>query len=258
MPYSTRQGGVLEGSCAQNAGGLRFDTAHDAVNFGTDSAKRANDWLAANNVNVAERYIKGDIHVVLKLRAVPNSEIFDLVFRRVPTAVTHFHPPGDPLPIQTHGLPPQGSSAEWDDYAMRVGIPYAVECDQRVISSGVWLEAAQDRVDFRRDIFKFPSGEFTVQVNGIIGEGESSFFGIDAAKTDGGCVDGMIKSIPQIRCGILADAPQFGGELGSQPDLVNVLSTLGIKIDNASVWPVMKKDTNLAIQIINVVPCVAN
>ena len=80
---NTRQGGASGVSISKDSGGLRFETQDDAINFGIDLTERGNNWLASNNLNVAERYLKGDLHVVLSIRADAEPHIPSIPLRAI-------------------------------------------------------------------------------------------------------------------------------------------------------------------------------
>src|SRR5688572_6654872 len=64
--------------------GLRFETHNDALDYGKKVTKDANDWLAVHNVNVADRYVSGDLGIELVFHAFAESTNYHLVFCAVP------------------------------------------------------------------------------------------------------------------------------------------------------------------------------
>lgn len=233
---------------------LAFNSADDALDFGAKLVERGNDWLAANDLNVAERYVKGSLNIVVKYRASTQAHVFDLVFRRMPSAIADLRGRKD----LSSGAAKFGKAAlhsERDEQAMRVGIPYSVQGPQHLIASLVWLEPHQERSDFRRDILKSSAAQFTFDACDVPREREAGILWGTISKADGTCISGMVESIAQIAGGVLENGGEASGKVGSQPDFVDVLAGITVKIDNTSAWLSLKEGSNSGVQVLGVLAC---
>lgn len=233
---------------------LGFNCADDAINFGRELSKRGNDWLAANNPNVAERYVKGDVNLALKFRSSTEPHEFDLVFRRVPLAISKLARSDDPTVEGTNRVAERCKS-HWDDHAMRIGVPYSVEANEQVVPSRVWLEAHKERVDFRRNIFKFPASQFTFKVGGIVGKRESGPLRRGVAESDGGGIDRVVERVSQVPDGILERGLDVSRHPSGQPDLVHILTGFRIVVGDTGIWPRIEEGFNFPFESIDVLAC---
>lgn len=242
----------ISGPLAQDAGGFRFNSLNDALDFGRHSVERSNGILAANDINVAKGYVEGKAHIVLHCRADAEACEFDLVFRSVPTRISEH------TASQQAGSGARkrcGSCADWDQHAMRVGVPYAVQSAEQPIPSLVWLEASKERTDFRRVSSKTFAHQFTEDAVGVPREWETGVLGITANQNDGGSVDGMVQRIAKI-AGCVFDGDRHGtGDFRSKFYLVDILLCVTVEIDRSGVWLLIKKGFDLRGCLINVFPC---
>lgn len=231
-----------------------FNVSRDALNLSDHCIQRSDDWLILNNLNVAERYIEGSIHAVIHFRAEAEPHEFDLVCRREPLAVPDFRVSGDGSTTHADVIS-KGDKPNWDDHAMRIGVPKLIKAANKFIRSRIWLEASKQRFDFRRDILKFPAGEFALQMCGVVGEGEHGFFGLDPAQSNSACVDGMIEGVSKVADRILGDGREPRWKLSRQPDFVDFLSRFMIEIDDSGIWASLEKSLDPFVQFANVLPC---
>lgn len=63
----------------------------------------------------------------------------------------------------------------------------------------------------------------------------------------------MIERVPQIAEGVFGDARDASWDLRCEPNLLHILSGLGVWHDDADVWFIKGFDSNF--EIIDVIPC---
>jgi hypothetical protein len=68
----------------EDAGGLRFKTQDDAVNYGHQLAKGARDWEARHLPSVSEHYVKGNCELVVDMTIRGRRSDYQLIIVNVP------------------------------------------------------------------------------------------------------------------------------------------------------------------------------
>lgn len=237
---------------ASNPLGLRFNSQKDAFNFADKCVENARNWLASNHLNVAKRYSEGDVDLVAHFRPEPNSQKFNLIFRRVPAMITDMRRPDDLASVHKE-VGRYTCRTDRDKYAMSFGVPYFVEGPEKVIPSLVWAEPFYDLPDCRADFPKRP--EFTFKVSRCVGERELCGFGIAATDGDTTRVDAVIKAIPEVADSVLCDGGQLPWEFGSKPDLVNLLSGVSVIVDHCGIWLRLEECGAFRLEVFDVIPC---
>jgi len=89
-------------------------------------------------------------------------------------------------------------------------------------------------------------------VGGVVGEGKPGLFGIDHAEAGRPRVHRVVEGVAQVAGDILGKGFQSTGELGGQPDLMNLVSCFTVHLDNASVWAAIKKSRDSRVKLVNV------
>lgn len=237
---------------------LALNLQDDAFRLGSHEIKRRNKLFASYSLDPFECYSKGNVNLVLNCRTGTQPHVFDLLFRRVPPAVTDLAVAGDRGTPDTQ-IASHGGRSHWDDKAMRIGIPYLVHGPENVIPSLVWLEANQDRVDFRWVAGKSFAAQLTLNASGILGEGESGFLGIPAYNSDGAGVDGMVQSIPQVSSRVLDDVGDLRRKVGPcYSDAINILLRYRVEVSRLGATLVPRVIGNEIIGRFNLIACVAD
>jgi hypothetical protein len=214
---------------------LRLDSANDTLNFASHGIKRANDLLAAQSIDVAECYLDGQIHLILKCFRSSNAEVFDLVFRRVPAAISHLDAACLDVGMAHRYLIGQGYCRNWDEHAMRVGISYTVKTPEKEIPSLVWAERSQERSDFRRVPSQTTAVQPTFDSGAVFSEGEPSVIRGAAGDQYSGRIDGMIQGVAEIASGVLDDCSEPPGDW-CNAELVHIIASVRVMLDNGGVW----------------------
>ena len=68
--------------------GPRFCSGDDPFDFARKSVQHSKDFLAANDLKIAESYKKGDAKIVVHLTSCGGGGDSDLVFHRVPSGIS--------------------------------------------------------------------------------------------------------------------------------------------------------------------------
>jgi hypothetical protein len=116
----------------------------------------------------------------------------------------------------------------------------------------MWPDALKVGPDFDRIAAKPFAVQFAVHASNITGEWKPSVVGLPANDSDCASVDSMIEGIAKVAGGVLDDGRKVAGELGSQSDLVNLLSSIGINVDHQSVRLAVHERFDLSRCVINV------
>jgi hypothetical protein len=117
----------------------------------------------------------------------------------------------------------------------------------------VWLERSQERTDFRGIAGEAFTFEFALDTRRIASEREPCIFNIESASQDhGGGIDRVVQSIAKIARSVLSNRLEFARNLSGEPDLMNVLLRVIIKLDNTSVWFECPEGRDLSVQSLRV------
>jgi hypothetical protein len=253
MIENNGQAGAIElGARGQNTSRFSFDSQNDAINFGHDLAEKSKDWLISSNINVAKRYIEGDINLCIHLRSATEPHIFNLICRREPSAVAKF---AARQKSRKGGIHTYRGRSYWDERAMRIGVPYSVEANQQIIASRIWSEPDKGGVYFRRNVREFPGFQFAFKMNLVVSEGESRLLGIDDAKGDGGPIDSVVERAAQVAYDALDEDSKAPRQLSSQTNFMNALSGISVHVDNCGKWATIEKALDGRFEFINIGAC---
>lgn len=245
------------GGGSQESGRLHFDSPEDAANFVRDFVKRGDRLPPRKDLNISEEYIEGRADVVLQMcmRSADQAHVFDLVFCRVPPAK-----PDAPLPNMTSDQTDatvNGGGAQRDRHAMRLDVSYAVKTPQGLIPSLVWAEPFNERADCRGNADDFLV-QFLMDADGVVGERKAGVVGRRAGPNRNSAgINGMIESVAQVGEGILGNSSELARQARCQADLVNILSSISVEVDHAGIWLSLKESLDPRVEIIDVIPCVA-
>jgi hypothetical protein len=210
--------------------------------------------LTSESLNIADRYIKGEIGCYLRLHSRLCNQECDLVFISVEGVAANFSPSGtndvsgvdDPAPIDF----------ERDKGAVFLGITKLVESPQIVIPSFVWLLRAKQRNDFRGAIFAdLPSVDIVIELDGIVPERKIRSFQPTIAASESGSISGLVESGTEIVGNIEQDARQHFRHLLSELNLVDMISRIRVLLDNMGVWLTIDKIVDEQLEIANVLLC---
>ena len=225
---------------------LRFDNVQDALDHASHLVEDCINWHSFNNRNVVERYEKGEIQLVVKVRICAGREEYHLVFSVIPLgiAVDGESDAGNLDFIQ------QCSVAHGRNDLMLVSDAYLVEGPQKVIPSLVWLERSKDRVNLMRDI-SASSFQVLFERIGVSSEGEVGFLGTTALGSRN-AVNGVVERIPEV-AGCVSDNEGNGfGDCFGKFDLQMYLAeSLRVGLNNSFVWVSIVEGAKLRVEVLD-------
>lgn len=222
---------AASGPLAYDAGGLRFDSQDDALDFGRNLAERSKRWLARQGMTAFERYIEGGSNLVIHARVWAEAHELYFLFRRVPPAVADRAASNEPAPDRKaahhHGR------SYWDHKAMSSGVPYAIQSPKEGIASLVWLERREEGAQLRRISAEGATIELPVYACGVPREREAGSLRVSSTEDLRGAVDRVVQCVTQRPNCVFQDHLDFIGELPGEAKLMDVLATLWIGFDEA-------------------------
>lgn len=245
-------------SFLENGGAFILDSVDNKSDIVGHCVKGGKDFHSSYTCYVAKEHAKGNVHLVVKFRASPDPEEFDFVFRRVPTGISELEAAVNNCFFHV-GAVPKSSRADWDNYAMRIGVPYLVQGPKGVIPSLVWVERRKQRADFRWVSPQSFPVKFASDTSGVFGKREASIVGVGVAgKSDRSCESSMVERVSEVASGVLYDDADFPRKFGGKADLVDFLSSLRVEVDDFGVRLLLEEGFHTFPGILNLVPRVAD
>jgi len=230
--------------------GLRFYSGDNALRYADKLVKDSNSWLVANNINVANRYERLNLEVVLVLRSMFEMRDYHLIFRAIPfggklhrNGVLHDHI------LDMHSA--DSNCAGHHDFVF-LGITQLVQGPEKIIPSFVWLKSQYEVNDFLRHVggMPFPFG-LTLNLFQAVTERKMGVPCFPAVgDTDG--VACLIESGTQVVNGVEGDSRKGRGHWPNQLDLMKILCAVSIVLDDAGVWATIKENANFGFKCRNV------
>jgi hypothetical protein len=205
------------------------------------------------NLAVFDRYVNSEIGLVLKVKASLNAGVWDFAFRAIPTMSLVELNGADPT--CSLNLTTGSSTADEGDKRMFAQIAHVVEHVQKIISSFVWLERPEKRLDFRWNILaKTPHS--ILKIGGAVGEGEGSKFHV---RVTGGKVCGrpysMVESGSQVLNNLGSENAPLERKWLSYSDFVNFVGAIRISLNSMGVWLLTEKARNLGSERFEMFSC---
>ncbi|MGI8545699.1 MAG: hypothetical protein ACR2MD_19760 [Aridibacter sp.] len=117
--------------------GLRFEIHNDALDYANKLTEDSNRWLSVNKLDVANRYIVGDLELNIGCIAGIATK-FHFIFRSIPNRETETKTTvGDIGVFLEHFIDIYGGRS---DNTVFIGVTEGVQCKEQVIPSFVWLK----------------------------------------------------------------------------------------------------------------------
>ena len=225
---------------------LRFDSHEAALNFATHGVENANRWLTAHASNIADHYENLNLEVVVRCRSMRDAHDFHLIFRCVPCggdakAADIAHKATDHHVASGH--------ADRDNDFVFVGITKLVYRPENNIPSLVWLKRHHDIKDFFRQVFGAPFYS-VLNFSSILTEREMGVLTrLTGSKGNrvSSLVEGGAQSIENIR----GDPRETYWQGLSELDLMGILSSLSVRLNDSGVWITVDENGNLPFKILN-------
>ncbi len=231
-----------------DSAGLCFDSGDDALDHACKCVEDGNRWLAAHNLDIAHRYEEGDLDIVLNVHTRLDAHELHLVFRAIPPR--HADAPGT-ADLKTINVRVAHRHGDGLKDLMFIGVTQLVQGPEQIIPSLVWLERPQQRQDFVRNVLA-PALDHVFEVRSGISKREG---GLDSLTPDGGHgrgVAGTVQRSAQVDHGIGSDVGQCDWHGLHELDLVNLLSSVRVRLNDSGVWVCTEKGSNLPVKIASV------
>jgi len=204
--------------------GLRFNKPQDALDYANHLVEDAGRWLISSDVNIANRYEKGDLEIAMEFGVAPRQ--FHLIFRAIPLN-------GMDRGNAIHGdgnYRSERGNAKSEDGLMFVGVTQFVNTPEKIIPSSVWFARDHHVEDFFGDVLG-TSICSTLHLGEIKSEGELCIL---SSLNPGGSIDGLVRSAPQITNNIEGATREDVRHILDEFDLVNWLSCIRIFLNDIS------------------------
>jgi hypothetical protein len=126
------------------------DGCESALDLGKYDVKESDGLRSLHSIDLANRYVKLNLEIVLRLRSMRDACDYHLVFRRVPLGWPTERPNGGRLEVMRIGIP--GGERQGDDEIMFAGVTELVQGPKGAITSLVWLKRHHRIKNFRRNV----------------------------------------------------------------------------------------------------------
>ena len=234
MTKDARQGGIASHFQNSNPATLVFGGGNDAIDQARKVVQDAKDWLSFKHGSLSERYVHGEIDIVVESSAGADLGEYHLLFRSIPFGHHEGHwTAASANPNHLHSC--SGDYvADGSQYGV-LGICHAVHGPNGIIPSTVWLKGPKKGDDLDRDIFA-TSLDDRLKPGESLSDREIGVFGVADAVEDCGCIAGLVKRRSEVLNGILGDVGEIIGQARGHLVLVDLCDTVRIDIDDHSVW----------------------
>lgn len=234
---------------------LSFDSHADALNFARHCVQNGNNWLAAHSVNIAERYERLECDVNLRLCSSRNGVDYQLQFHRIPSG----WPDEVATTVDSHvsNVGAARGDGNGNNDLVFVGVSNLVYSPKQVIPSLVWLKRDHQVEDFFGNVLgrafyqsvlvNAPSQDFALGVP----ERKLSVFPVcSGEKADS--MSGLVEGGAQIDDGVERYSGQRNWHRLNELDLMYVLSSVFIRLDDTGVWVSGEERADLGLHLANV------
>ena len=235
---------------------LSFCSHDDALDFARHSVENVRRWIAAKNLNFAERYAVGSLQVVLKLLNVSgNNGEYDLIFSAIPcggrniaTATT------GAVDVEIHL---SEGDACGDEQSVLVDVVGFVECPNKIVPSLIRLERAKKRNDLIRNLFA-SSLDNAFEIRCVVANGEVRTSGVVRASGNSDGIPSLIERGPEVFEGVGGDLYKTIGDDGMEFNLVKVVNAIRIGLNNMGAWVVLQEGIDLPLKVVDMYLCASD
>jgi hypothetical protein len=256
---------------------LCFRSAQDAIDYAHHLTQESNRRFAAIDLDAVNRYVKGDVSLVVRMRTEFGSRECDLVFVRVPIGISAAQATANDTgaaivgKLEKVAIPNDRrwllrnlrdgelcpSDIEGSEGAVLLGVTELVQSPEGIISSFVWLEAPKQRCDFRRQICaNLPFAvDIVVESGRVVSERKVGFLEPLLPGGNRAGVSGLVQYGSEVVRGVKNDTGQCGWQPPCEFDLVKVLSGLEILVNSVGPWLCAYELVDFGIEIVDVMLC---
>jgi hypothetical protein len=211
--------------------GLSFNSHDDALDYVGKLVKRGNDFLAVQELSIAENYRRGVMVIQFELDSITSgrSEQYHLVFAATPSR--------GPRKLKSASSPMTAAEArtlsygyDWSNNSMLVGVVDLVKSPKKSIPSFVWLTPANQASYFFRDAFP---QTFQVSVKVCFGVADGKVKSTTGLSADS--VHGLIKSAAKVTDRVNCVSKNIRRQRFIQSNLKKIVKVLRISISESGV-----------------------
>jgi hypothetical protein len=138
-----------------------------------------------------------------------------------------------------------------------LGVTQLVQCPENVIPSFVRVAAPKQRDDFCRQIFA-ASGHGLKEVSLVFRDGKLDVFDRLTLGGHGTCVPALVQRRPEIVNGVEQNAGQVRWRAPAESDLMQLMSSIVIQIDDVGPCAIVREGDNLPFQVVDVMLCASD
>jgi hypothetical protein len=170
---------------------LRFRNQQDALDFANGGIQHRKRWNPDKFRHFAERYIKGELEIVLEIPAGPDHAEYHFVFFKVPDGSWNAGVPADKARLHRPKMIAEHRSTE--DAVLTV-VAEPIQCPNGFVPSLVRLERAKQREDIRWEILASPASyHISFELGRSVSNWEVGAFRLDNARKNGSDIPRLIK-----------------------------------------------------------------
>jgi len=215
-------------------------------------------WLAANNGNVADRYIDNEVDIIIEMAAGLDDPHYHLLFSAIPSGESE----SDRLrrscnhgEIAHHRFPDR--HADRDQDGMLVGATEIIQGPKGIIPSLVRLERAKQRLDFTWNVLA-PSLDGIRHIGIRFSERKRGGFWGNLSGTDGSGKSSLVKCGSKVIDSVSEEIAKFLGKRLAELDFVNLSGAIAINLNEGGVGILTEERVDHQFEITNVFLCVGN
>ncbi len=226
---------------------LCLNSGNGAFDLARQSVENSKNWLAANNFDVVEHYIRGHLEVVCrKTPPFADGGYHYLILRAVP------HPRDGNATGQPNVLHREAANyCEYGpDESVFAGIADLVEGPQQVIPSGVWLKRNHQIEDFRRKLIGVTSGAAS-SFSLVVPERERALFPPPSAGPSDDVAD-LVQRRAEISKSVIGVAADAAGQGLHQLNLQNFLLGARVVLSRQNVGLATKEGSEIVADSLSV------
>ena len=228
--------------------GIQFHRQKDTANYISQLVEDSNRWLTRHNLNFVERYIKGEIYIIIKLTVLATNREYDLLFTAIPSGGLETMIPQTRL---DSAVKVNKKNTNRCKHPVLISVAHPVECPENIIPSFVWLEPAKERPNLLGEIFAF-AHKSSLKVGRINTKGEMGILGVGDTRAFSNNETSLVKSCSEVINGVSSNSSQFIGERIGEFDFVKMVNSIRIGFCNVGIGFCLEESLSLSLKINNV------
>jgi hypothetical protein len=221
-------------SCETKPQGLDFQSIEDTGNLFSGYFQGLHNGSAPDFLDIAsERYKRGEVEVIFKLRADGSNREYDLIFAPF-DVIEEADVPGNNAAMGEIKTSEQQASNDKSVFGL---ITNFVECPNKmVVPSFVRLEPAKQRTDIRGERPSFCSAQVSFKLRCRVRDGEVNVLSEIRSVGESNSVSGVVEARSQVRDRIESTISDDVGNQSDNTQLMEFMSTIRLYLSDRGVW----------------------